>query len=106
LSIGGDRFGLLELADCEEHRPSARGDAWTSLQPHLGSREGRAMEGVYLEAIAASRLHYGDRQVYVYCYPGHYHKDEGNEDRCEVHLWLAVIVALEREPAHLLGTLL
>eukprot|EP00978_Attheya_sp_CCMP212_P035516 scaffold154963_cov37-Attheya_sp.AAC.1 len=72
-------FGLIELGDCEEHRPSPRGNEWVHAVPELLGEETVLMnEKLFHDAIFISRTKYNDSQTYPYFYAGHYHKDAGS----------------------------
>ena len=57
-------FGLMELGDCEEHRSSARGEAWVMIpdvkEPVLMN------EKLFHDAIQISHNLYNEAQVYPY----------------------------------------
>jgi len=97
-------FGLLELADCEEHveshRTALENNQWVEtnlIKRPTSQRPGRQkeeddnsssdslsepimvlrIEELYLKAIDINRRLYQESQVYPYLYCGHYHKDAG-----------------------------
>jgi hypothetical protein len=71
-------FGLIELGDCEEHRPSPRGNEWVHVPELLGEETVLMNEKLFHDAISISRTKYNDSQTYPYFYAGHYHKDAGS----------------------------
>jgi len=76
-------YGLLELGDCEEHRPSQRGMKWVILKQGEAESRALAMEALYHKAIFISKHYYQDKQVYPYCYLGNYHKDAGKGEEVD-----------------------
>jgi len=77
-------FGLMELAECEEHRTTDRGLEWCQVDSLLGIQEPvMAVEKLYLDAMSISRTVYGDAQAYPYFCAGHYHKDAVWEEQPE-----------------------
>jgi len=77
-------FALMEFAECEEHVSSSRGMEESVIKiNHETTYPALKMESLYSTAISISQSKFRDKQVYPYCYPGHYHKDAGNDDSCQ-----------------------
>jgi len=96
-------FALIELGECEEQRPSARGSE-AAPAPELGP--GALVlrnERLFLDAMAVSRARYGDAQAYPYLYAGHYHKDAGCRGGSEEYR-LAEALRLYSEAGRVAGT--
>lgn len=79
-------FGLCELGWAEEHMTSARGQARIALKDDVETNSVMVttMEHLYHQAVECSKMHYGDKQVYPYCYLGFFHKDGGQEEEEEL----------------------
>jgi Menin len=68
-------YAVMELAECEDHRSTARGLDWVDVADMGIQDKVMGVEQLYLEAMSISRVLYGDSQAYPYFCAAHYHKD-------------------------------